>query len=94
MKNKSILIGSLTFSLVLSASTLWACGGEDSGKHIGNVLKISNSTFTIRDAESNSPMTFNAKTDIINEVKSASGQIIVNYEKDEEGALHAIGVAF
>lgn len=94
MRVKPLIISTLASALLLGSSAIWACGGEASGKHIGNVMKISKTSFTIRDAETNSPITFNASPDIMKEVKSADGRIMVNYEEDEEGALDAVGVTF
>jgi len=82
-------------SLIISTN-VFACGGEASGKHIGSVLKVNagNSTFTIRDAETNSPITFNADKSIMGEIKNASGRIMVNYEENDDGALNAVAVSF
>ena len=90
-----IIINTLASALILGSSAIWACGGEASGKHIGSVLKVGITSFTIRDVESNGPITFNATPDIMSEVKGATGgRIMVNYEEDEEGALNATGVVF
>jgi len=94
MRTKSLIINLLATALILSSSAIWACGGEASGKHIGSVMKVSKTSFTIRDAETNSPITFNASADIMQEVKSADGRIMVNYEENDEGALNAVGVTF
>lgn len=93
-KTLSILL--LASAAIFSTGSVLACGGEASGKHIGAMMKIndSKSTFTIRDAETSSPITFNADDDIMAEVKSAQGRIMVNYEEDDEGALTAVGVTF
>ncbi len=93
---KNFLISSaLAVFLGLAANGVMACGGEESGKHIGSVLKVNadNSTFTIRDAETNSPITFSASKDIMKEVGQASGRVVINYEEDDEGALVAVGIA-
>ena len=86
----------LASAAIFSSSALFACGGEASGKHIGSMMKVdaAKSTFTIRDAETSSPITFNANSDIIKEVKSANGRIMVNYEENDDGALTAVGVTF
>ena len=94
MKIKPFIISILASTLIIGSSTLWACGGEASGKHIGSITKVNITSFTIRDAETNSPITFNANPAIMGEVKSANGRIMVNYEEDEEGALNAVGVSF
>ena len=96
MLKKSLVICSLASLLLLASSGVFACGGEASGKHIGSVLDVntSNSTFTIKDAETNSPITFKATANIMNEVSQASGRIMVNYEEDDEGSLNATAIAF
>ena len=93
---KLVSIALFTAVTVFSASSVLACGGDASGKHMGSMLKVnaSKSTFTIRDAETASPITFNADADIMAEVKSANGRIMVNYEENDEGALTAVGVTF
>jgi len=94
--SKRLSITLLATAAIFSSSALFACGGEASGKHIGSMIKVNaaKSTFTIRDAETSSPITFNADADIMGEVKSANGRIMVNYEEDDEGALTAVGVTF
>lgn len=96
MSKKFLVSSILAVFMGVSASSVFACGGEASGKHIGSMMKVnaSNSTFTIRDMETNSAITFNASPEIMNEVKSASGRVMVNYEENDEGALVATGVAF
>ncbi len=96
MNKKFISIIFLVVFFGFSATSVFACGGEASGKHIGSMLKVNadNSTFTIRDAETNSPITFNASKEIMAEVQKASGQVMVNYEENDEGALVATGIAF
>ncbi len=94
MKTKNLVASSVFAMLIFSSSTPWACGGEESGKHIGNVLKVQQSSFTIRDAETNRPITFNASTEILNNIKSSNGRVVVNYEENEDGALKALSIAF
>jgi len=94
MSLKPLIISTLASAFILGSSVIWACGGEASGKHIGSVMKVSKTSFTIKDAETNSPITFNASADIMKEVKSADGRIMVNYEENDEGALNAVGVTF
>lgn len=96
MSKKFLTSGVLAIFMAISASSVLACGGEASGKHIGSMMKVnaSNSTFTIRDMETNSAITFNANSEIMGEVKNATGRVMVNYEENDEGALVATGVAF
>ncbi|MDH5229981.1 MAG: hypothetical protein OEZ58_00510 [Gammaproteobacteria bacterium] len=93
MKN---LVNSILFiSLTALSASAFACGGEASGKHMGNITNINTakSTFTILDAETQSPITFKATSDVMSGLKNNS-RVMVNYEEDEQGALNAIGVMF
>lgn len=96
MVKKLIQTSALVVILGFTANAAMACGGEASGKHIGSMLQVNadKSTFTIRDMETNSPITFNANQEIMSEVQKASGRVMVNYEENDEGALVATGVAF
>ncbi len=93
MNKKQILGGILMFGLAASA---WACGGENSGKHIGSVVSVDKAgkVFTIRDMEKRSAITFQANDDIISAVSGRSGPVMVNYEETEDGSLRAVGVTF
>jgi hypothetical protein len=51
-------------------------------------------TFTIRDAESSSPITFIATQEIITGLKGFAGSLMVNYEENDDGDLSAVGVTF
>ncbi|MDH3326903.1 MAG: hypothetical protein OEM38_09335 [Gammaproteobacteria bacterium] len=94
--NRKLSIALLALAAIFSSSALFACGGEASGKHIGAMLKVdaAKSTFTIRDAETSSPITFIAPSAIMTEVKNANGRVMVNYEENEDGGLIATGVTF
>ena len=94
--NKKLSIALIAAAALFSSSAVFACGGEASGKHIGSMMKVNaaNSTFTIRDAETSSPITFNAGSDIMTELKGVNGRIMVNYEENDEGGLTAVGVTF
>lgn len=96
MSKKFILAGSLALTLGLISSGSFACGGEDSGKHIGNITAINKAanTFTIRDMETRQNMTFKADQNTLASLQQASGHITVNYEENDEGALVAIGIKF
>ena len=96
MFKKSLFILGLAICLLAASGAVFACGGANSGKHIGSVTSVdkSGSTFTIRDMESNSPMTFKANGEIMANIGGANGTVMVNYEEDEEGSLVAVGVTF
>ncbi len=96
MLKKTFAIMLITLSLGIISGQALACGGEASGKHIGNVTHVDpdSNTFTIRDMETASSITFNANDEIIAAAQKARGNVMVNYEEDEEGALVAIGITF
>lgn len=94
MKKLTLVFSSLVLVFGIGSSNVFACGGEASGKHIGSVMKISDSTFTIRDAETNSPITFAADASVMASVKQATGRVMVNYEENSEGGLTATNVSF
>lgn len=93
MKRKHILNSTLFVALLFSSNALFACGGEDSGKHIGTVSKVGASSFTIRDLETNKPITFSASKNILDELKHSKRQVLVNYEKNAAGELNASHVS-
>ncbi len=95
MKNKT-LIAVMVSGLLAAPALTFACGGSASGKHMGNVVSVdpAHETFTIQDAETSSPITFNANQEILAGLEKAHGTVMVNYEEDDEGALKAVGVTF
>lgn len=95
MNSKSILgAAALAAALTISGSA-WACDAAGKTTHIGSLMTVNaeQKTFTIRDAQSRSPITFTANSEIIEGLKDAKGNIMVNYmEKGDE--LTAVGVTF
>lgn len=97
MSNKLLISLAFVAVTAFASGTVLACGGEDSGKHIGTVSNVNqgNSTFTIKDMESQKPITFKANEEIMSALaKKSSGQVMVNYEENDEGGLTAVGVTF
>ena len=97
MMTKNGLLTTFTALLLLTSSAVFACGGENSGKHIGQVTSVNpaKNTFTIMDMESRMNITFNANTEVMAAVKkNPKASIMVNYEENDEGALDALGVTF
>ena len=93
--NKRLIAKIVLAGALLAPITTWACDAAGPSTHIGNVLSVdaAKKTFTIRDAQSNSPITFAATNEIINGLKDARGSIMVNYEQDGDN-LTAVGVTF
>lgn len=92
---KTIAKISIMSLFVLGATSAMACESMGPNAHMGQVTAVDTSkgTFTIKDAESNSPITFSASSDIINGLKDAKGMVKVNYEEQGE-ILTALGVTF
>ena len=80
----AFLLGSATISL--------ACQAAGENKHVGNVMSIDAKaeSFTIRDAETGEPMTFNATAALL-EGFSVRDRVVVSY-KEEDGAMIAVEV--
>lgn len=95
--NKRNLFSSilLTGSVLASSATL-ACEGMGPAKHMGQLVSVdaAKHTFTIRDAQSSSPITFVANEEIITGLKGFAGNLMVNYKEDDKGGLKAVGVTF
>lgn len=96
MNKRNILLFTLFSALLLASSVTLACDAAGPNKHIGQLLSIdaTSKTFTIRDAQSQSPITFTANNEILTGLKEASGSIMVNYEEKDDGDLNAVGVTF
>lgn len=86
------------FAVLMSLSLSWsalACEGAGANKHVGMVTQVDagKKTFTIKDAETQKPITFSANEAIISGLKGYSGKVLVSYEENAEG-LKATGVTF
>ena len=81
--NKLILLVSIAVTFVLAAPT-WACEAAGPSTHVGKVLKIDEgkNTFTILDAQTVSPITFEASDEILSKVGDATGTAFVDYSVD------------
>lgn len=95
MLKKSMMIVAFIASVFLVPVYTWACDGAGPMTHVGNVLSIDAKakTFTLRDAQTSSPITFKANDEIINGLKDAHGMITVKYQEDGD-KLNAVGVTF
>jgi len=83
MKTKIHLVLAIAMIFSISTST-WACTAAGPSTHVGNVLKIDleNNTFTILDAQTVSPVKFQASEDIMEKVVNATGTAFVDFEVD------------
>jgi hypothetical protein len=95
MNLKSILSGLALATVVVASSSVWACDMAGKSTHVGSLMTVNakQSTFTIQDAQTQSPITFAANEEIIQGLKDASGSIMVNYKEDGD-TLTAVGVTF
>ncbi|WP_455198667.1 hypothetical protein [Kaarinaea lacus] len=95
--NKQLIIAStLIASSLFISGTAMACDALGPSAHMGQLMSVNaaQSTFTIRDAQTQSAITFTANDEIITGLKGANGNIMVNYEKEDDGNLNAVGVTF
>lgn len=92
-----IAITSVLFTTLLGVTgTTLACDGMGPNTHVGLLTSVNaeKHTFTIRDAQSQNPITFSASDKILSGLKNASGNIMVNYTEKDKGNLKAVGVTF
>lgn len=96
MSKRNLFSGILLTGALLASSAVLACDGMGPQKHMGQLMSVdaSKHTFTIRDAQSSSPITFVATQEIITGLKGFAGNLMVNYEEDDKGGLNAVGVTF
>ncbi len=94
---KQNLLGIILLAGTLFASSAaLACESMGPTTHMGQLMSVdaTKHTFTIRDAESSSPITFIATQEIITGLKGFAGSLMVNYEENDDGGLSATGVTF
>lgn len=73
----------------------WSCSAAGENTHVGELIAVNVeiNSFTIRDAESQSPITFISDDNVIEALKNIKGMVQVLYQ--EEGhQLRAIDVAY
>lgn len=89
----SIAVMFFMFGLLLGITTsAIACKAAGKDKHVGIVMNIDQKTgtFTIKDAETENPMTFQATTEQLRELKMKD-QVMVSY-KEKDGKLIAVDI--
>lgn len=98
MKLLNRVVAIVALAAAVTPLTGMACSAAGPNSHVGNVLSVDagKKTFTIRDAETSSPITFVVvDKKIINSLKDLKGNVMVNYEENDEGGdLVAVGVTF
>ncbi len=79
----------LAACLIVTATTIpsvaaLACSAAGPNTHVGNLLSVDadQGKFTIRDAETQQPLTFTASDAILALLKSSGGMVFVDYEQD------------
>lgn len=77
--------------ILFSVSASFACDSAGSNVHIGEVTSIDSGTFTLLDAETNSPIKFTASPDLLLALAGLRRTIAVDYQQ-EEGRLVALAV--
>jgi len=94
MKYSSLITTSLAALFLLGTSTSFACDSMGPNTHVGEITSIDSEaqTFTIRDAETNKPITFSADNKIMLELAGINNhQVIVGYA-EVDGKLIAANV--
>ncbi|MBL1276780.1 MAG: hypothetical protein COB30_011895 [Ectothiorhodospiraceae bacterium] len=96
MNKKIILTGALLLGTLFASSATLACDAMGPSTHMGQLVSVDadKQTFTIRDAQSSSPITFVATDEIITGLKGFAGSLMVNYEENDDGGFDAVGVTF
>lgn len=96
MNKRIIFIITLFLATLFGASAAQACDAMGPSTHMGSLMSVdaAKHTFTIRDAQSSSPITFVATQEIITGLKGFAGSLMVNYEENDDGGLNAVGVTF
>lgn len=93
---KNITAGVLLVAgLIAAPMASWACDGAGPATHIGKVTAVDAAAkkFTIKDVQSQGPITFTATEEIIKGLTGAKGMVTVKYH-EQDGALTALGVTF
>jgi hypothetical protein len=93
MTNRSWVAAAILAGFVLGTGTMtWACKSAGPNKHVGSVTAIDaqGKTFTIRDAETDHLMTFEATEKILKDLK-VSDRVMVGY-KEEKDKMIAVDV--
>lgn len=95
MYQRTLLASALLMVSLLVSGAALACDSMGSSAHMGQLMSVdaNKMTFTIRDAQSQSPITFAANSEIITGLKGFAGSLMVNYEESDAG-LQAVGVTF
>jgi len=93
MKNRLLVAAVFLAVVVLGTGTMtWACKSAGPNKHVGSITSIDAKaqTFTIRDAETDHPMTFAATDTMLKDLK-LSARVMVGY-KEDNGKMIAVDV--
>ena len=94
MKKGAIVSGFFMLAVWVlgSVTASWACKSAGPNKHVGQITAIDAKadTFTIRDAETDHSMTFEATDKILKDLK-VNDRVMVGY-KDDVGKMIAIDV--
>jgi len=96
MNKRNLFSGILLAGALFASGSALACDAMGPSKHMGELVSVDpdKQTFTIRDAQSHNPITFDATQEIITGLKGFAGSLMVNYEETDGGGLNAVGVTF
>ena len=94
MKHSSLITTASAALFLLGTTTSFACSMMGPNTHVGTITSIDSNaqTFTIQDAETNKPITFNADNKIMLELAGINNhQVVVGYA-EVDGKLIAANV--
>jgi hypothetical protein len=94
--NRSKFLAATLLASLMGSGSALACDGMGPSAHMGQLMSVdaASHTFTIRDAQSSSAITFAANEEILNGLKGYAGSLMVNYQETDDGGLKAVGVTF
>lgn len=84
MKRQQLAVLLMAAAFIAAPFGALACGAAAANIHVGPVLSVNEvaGTFTIRDAETQRPITFRSDATTIRQVQAAQGRVTVHYEND------------
>lgn len=89
---QSLTAFALAMALSASSASALACDAAGPNKHVGQVVAIDMEagTFTIMDAQTRKPISFQAQADVLNAL-TADSEVMVSY-KGDDGQLKAVSL--
>ncbi len=95
MKRNTFLVAAVLAAFLTAPVASSACSALGPSAHVGPVLAIDAEakTFTVLDAQTNTPVTFLADDALLAELENVEGRVVVDFEADGVD-LRAIGIRY